>query len=241
MKPVRDLVRWYLRKKNLTTVPVDQAATFSAALQRLARRSLDLKTIIDVGASNGCWSAAVLPFYPQARYLCIEAQPAHQPALQAFAAEHPQVEFTMCAAGDREGQGYFEATGDLFGGLALGSPAGRPCITVPVSTIDTLVASRQLPPPFLIKLDTHGYELPILAGATHTLERTEALVVEAYNFPAGPPAVPFYEFCRLMASRGFRCIDLFDPHYRPHDEAFWQLDLVFLRDTRSEFQYDGYA
>ena len=97
-----------------------------------------------------------------------------------------------------------------------------------------------MPPPFLIKLDTHGYELPILAGAARTLQQTEVLIVEVYNFPGSAPAVSFYEFCRLMAEKGFRCIDLLDPLYRPRDEALWQMDLVFLRESRPEFQYNEF-
>lgn len=240
MKPVRDFVCWYLKKKRLTTVPAGRASSFAAALERLAKRNFRLGTVIDVGASDGRWSAELLPYQPNARYLCIEAYTAHHSGLQAFAAAHPQVEYVLCAAGDREGQIYFR-TSDLFGGWALESPNEPNCIQVPVSTIDAMVASRQLPPPFLIKLDTHGYELPILAGAARTLQHTEVLVVEVYNFPGRPPAVPFFEFCRLMAAKGFRCVDLFDPLYRPYDDAFWQMDLVFLRETRPEFQYQGYT
>jgi FkbM family methyltransferase len=209
MKPVRDLVFWYLKRKNLVAVRAERAmkaplgsespaalasvaspnqgATFAAALERLRTRRLHLGTIIDVGASDGRWSAELLPYQPNARYLCVEANPAYRSGLQAFAARHPQVEYELCAAGGRECLIYFDAS-DPFGGLALESPAGRQTITVPLSTIDTLVASRQLPPPFLIKLDTHGYELPILAGAARTLEQTEALIVEVCNFP-GPGRV----------------------------------------------------
>ncbi|MGH7968752.1 MAG: FkbM family methyltransferase, partial [Limisphaerales bacterium] len=177
---------------------------------------------------------------PKARFLCIEAQPAHEAELKSFVAQHPQVEYALCAAGERVGKTSFDAT-DLLGGWVQSAPKGPKSIDVPMSTIDILVTKRGLPPPYLIKLDTHGYELPILAGAAATLKRTEALVVEVYNLPGGPPAVPFYEFCRWMAGQGFRCIDMFDPLYRPLDQAFWQMDLVFLRSDRPEFQQLAYA
>ena len=31
-----------------------------------------------------------------------------------------------------------------------------------------------------------------------------------------------------------------DPMHRPYDDAFWQMDLVFLRETRQEFSYQQY-
>ena len=43
-------------------------------------------------------------------------------------------------------------------------------------------AQYSLPGPHLIKLDTHGYEVPILCGATETLRNTNLLVIETYNF-----------------------------------------------------------
>ncbi len=250
MKPVRDLVEWYLKKKNLVALPASgrngvaalgsQGATLASALERLARRNLRLGTIVDVGASDGRWTREILPFFPKSRFLCVEAQPGHEPGLKVLVTQHPQVEYVLAAAGERVGETWFDAT-DPFGGVVLKAAAGAKSIQVPVSTLDELVTARRLPPPFLIKLDTHGYELPILAGAAGMLKQTEALIVEVYNFPGGPPAVTFYEFCRLMAERGFRCIDLFDPLYRPHDGAFWQMDLMFLRDTRPEFRLASYS
>jgi len=218
----------------------NQSATFAAALARLQKRKLELGSVIDIGASDGRWTKEVLPLFPNARFLCIEAQPGHQAKLKEFASKHPQVEYAFCAAGERIGETSFDAT-DLLGGWVQNRPHGPNSIRVPMNTVDQLVKERQLPGPFLIKLDTHGYELPILTGATATLQKTDALVVEVYNLPAGPPAVPFHEFCRWIANFGFRCIDMFDPLYRPLDEAFWQMDLLFLRDTRPEFKELAYS
>jgi FkbM family methyltransferase len=248
MKPIRDFVRWYLKRKNMVAVPSEiaggmmpnQSATFAAALARLRRRNLKLGTVIDIGASDGRWTREVLPLFPTARFLCVEAQPAHEAKLKDFVSQHSQVEYALCAAGERVGETSFDAT-DLLGGWVQNRPYGSKSITVPMSTVDQLVNERQLCEPFLIKLDTHGYEVPIITGAAATLQKTHALVVEVYNLPAGPPAVPFYEFCRWIASYGFRCIDMFDPLYRPLDAAFWQMDLLFLRDTRPEFQELSYS
>ena len=45
---------------------------------------------------------------------------------------------------------------------------------------------------------------------------------------------------RYLADLGFRCIDLVDSMYRPYDDAFWQMDLVFVRQARPEFSYQQY-
>ena len=238
MSLARFINRLFRRHK---TAPTPLAVpTFEAALNRLKGRNVTINSVIDVGASNGCWSQALLPFYPQARYLCVEAQPVHEPALRAFVARHANAEFVLAAAGREEGSIYFDAT-DPFGGVASETPLGRVGITVPMITIDSQVAARNLRPPFLIKLDTHGFEMPILAGAKQTLKHTNVLVIEAYNFDIAPSAVRFSELCARLEALGFRCIDLFDVMYRPSDNALWQMDLIFIRADRPEFRSNAYA
>ncbi len=228
-----------IRRRKPVAVPLD-APTLAAALRRLKARDVAVNSVIDVGASNGCWSEALLPYYPDARYLCIEAQAVHEPALRSFVAQHANAEFVLAAAGGEEGSIYFDAT-DPFGGIASSSPLGSGGITVPMITIDSQVAARNLRPPFLIKLDTHGFEMPILAGAEQTLKQTNVLVIETYNFDIAPSAVRFSELCARLEAQGFRCIDLFDVMYHPADNALWQMDLIFMRSDRPEFCSSAYA
>jgi FkbM family methyltransferase len=194
---------------------------------------------MDVGASTGCWSEALLAVYPEARYLCIEAQAAHEAALRAFKGRHPNVDYVLAAAGAAEGELFFDAS-ELFGGVASYTPIARNSIRVPVVTLDGLAQQHRLPPPFLVKLDTHGFEVPILSGATEVLKQASVLVIEVYAYKIAPEALLFPELCLYLAERGFRCLDMFDPLYRPKDEALWQMDLVFARADRPEFQYNSY-
>jgi FkbM family methyltransferase len=243
----RKWIESYLRKRGLCIASIEPAPagippngpTLAAALERLKARAIPLGTVLDVGASDGRWSEQLLPYYPTSRYLCVEAQPAHEPALKKFTADHPNIEFVLAAAGASQGSIYFNAS-DLFGGVASTKPVGDVCITVPVTTLDAEVKKRSLPPPYLIKLDTHGFEVPILAGAAETLIKSAILIIEAYNFQITDGSLYFHELCQHLGTKGFRCIDLFDPLYRPSDGALWQMDLMFARADRPEFQYKKY-
>jgi FkbM family methyltransferase len=44
------------------------------------------------------------------------------------------------------------------------------CIEVPVVSIDSELERRKLDGPYLLKLDIHGFEVPILKGAIETLK-----------------------------------------------------------------------
>ena len=205
----------------------------------LHARKHQFRTVIDIGASNGSWSEELMRYFPDRQYLLVEAQAIHEPALRDYCARHSNAQYVLAAAGERAGKIYFETSDDPFGGAAAAGPgSGR--VEVPVVNLDDEIAARKLPGPYLLKFDTHGYELPILRGATATLANTEVIVMECYNFRISPECLTFPEMCAWLGSRGFRCIDLADPLHRPHDDSFWQMDLVFVRQDRPEFSYDRY-
>jgi len=199
-----------------------------------------VQTVIDIGASDGSWSELARQHYPDAHFLLVEAQAnPHEPALRRYVAQHPRAQYLLAAAGPRQGTIHFDAT-DPFGGVASDKPTGQRDIVIPVTTVDVEVARRKLPSPYLIKLDTHGFEVPILDGAEQTLAKTELLVIEAYNFTLRPGVLRFPELCQHMEGRGFRCLDVVDQLYRP-DGTLWQFDMFFARADAPEFQLNSWS
>jgi FkbM family methyltransferase len=213
--------------------------SLQAALKRCRQRGLDIGTVIDIGASNGSWSLKARKSFPEADFFLVEAQSAHEKALSKAKAINSWMDYIISAAGNRNGEIYFDAS-DLFGGVASNLPLEKNCITVPVVTIDSLVLARGLRPPFLLKLDTHGFEVPIFEGARESLQHTALIIVETYNFKLTPDGLRFHEMCSFLESRGFRCIDLCEPLHRPGDGAFWQVDLFFMPAGIKAFESDSY-
>ena len=213
--------------------------TMQGAFRALKARGHAFKAVIDIGASTGIWSEALMHHFPYCEYLLIEAQPVHEAALREFCARHANAQFVLAAAGEKAGHIFFDAA-DPFSGQASYAQTSTANVQLPVTTVDNEVRERKLNGPFLLKFDTHGFELPILKGALDTLSKTEVIVMECYNFRIAPECLTFDEMCRHLADLGFRCIDLVDPMHRPYDDAFWQMDLVFVRQTRPEFAYQHY-
>lgn len=214
--------------------------TMAGILKRLHQRGPRFETIIDIGASDAQWTKLAMEHFPQQRYLMVEAQHVHAETLKAFASAHPNVEVVMAAAGAALGELHFDAS-DPFGGQASLTPYPANNIVVPVTTLDHECATRSLPPPYLIKFDTHGFEAPILEGAAATaLPQASAVIMECYNFKISPDCLLFPEMCARMHSLGFRCVDMADVMHREHDGALWQMDLVFVRADRAEFSHSGF-
>ena len=236
LRSIKRVARRYIESRGFVRGPA--APNIHTVLQR--RPEVSVATVIDVGASNGCWSAQIMQYFPSANYLLIEAQErAHGAALQRFKADHPNVVCEICAAGDREGKIHFDAT-EPFGGAAGTTRFPENDIIVPMNTVDNLVRRNGLRGPFLLKLDTHGFEVPILEGARGTLSNASMLIIEVYNYTLCAGCLRFYELCPFLETRGFRCADVFDLLVRPRDNALWQMDMMFLPASHTIFQSNGY-
>lgn len=204
--------------------------TFPEMLRRLAAR-VTPACIVDVGASDARWSRMAMEFWPDARCLLIEADERHYPALDAFCAEAPvQRRAFKALAGPTLGTGFFASDmNDPWGGQ--GSLTERQdTARVSQMPIDiAAVMARAETGPHLIKLDTHGFEIPILQGAARTLQTACAVIIEAYTCTLQPGAVRFWEMCQYMQFAGFTCTDMADIMRRPLDGRVWQLDMLWER------------
>lgn len=233
------------------------ATSFDGAMSRLfcGSAQLGVKSVIDIGASNGQWTEQVMRFLPLARYLLIEANRAHEPNLSACKRQHANVDYVIAAAADREGRINFDAR-SLFGGLATwldiddyrahdgqsgAAIHAQDFVTVSAVRVDDIVAEKKLAAPYFLKMDVHGAELMILAGAEQTLSSCALVQIECYNFHITRTAAKFQEIVSLMESKGFRVIDLCDPVFRPGDYAFWQVDFFFVKADDARFCRNWYA
>ena len=163
----------------------------------------------------------------------------HKPALEAYIRGHARSDYVLAAAGNEVGELFFDA-GDPLGGFASHDRRSDDRICLPATTVDHEVETRRLPAPFLVKLDTHGFEVPILEGARQTLEHASLLAIEAYNFDIEADSLRYWELCSFLVAKGFRTIDLCDLMVRPLDGAFWQADLFFIPAVSEEFTCNSY-
>jgi len=212
------------------------AWTMTFALRRLSAQGFTFSTILDVGASDGKWTKDVLTIFPEAQYLLFEPLAERSRELELLRESFSNVDFVLAAVGSAPGEVELFVTEDLDGSRALldheTNAANR---KVPLVTIDHAIGARKLPPAYLLKLDVHGYELPILSGAAATLHQTRIVIIEAYNFHITAASPTFVELVLHMDKLGFYCIDIADP-LRMSNEGFeWQVDLFFARKNDPAF------
>lgn len=238
---VKKMVRSALNKMGYEVVRTAnrRRLDMEGAIQRLSKRNFGISTIIDVGASNGSWSLMCMRHFKNSFYHMIEANSFHKPALDNFIKRHPNSSFALAAAGNEQGEIFFDGV-DAFGGTASRENKDGNFQLMKMTSIDAEVKNSKLKGPFLIKLDTHGFEIPILEGAMETIKQSEVLVIETYNYELTDTSLKFYEICTYLDKLGFRPLEIANPMLRKKDNSFWQMDIFFVRKARPEFQYNSY-
>jgi FkbM family methyltransferase len=208
--------------------------TMDGGIARLKERGISLESVIDVGASNGRWTELCLKHYPNAAYHMLEAQEEYDGPLTELCNKNSKLSYTIKAVADKSGEIYFDDH-VVGGGIASREKVNENFKRKLATTIDDEVAAFKLKAPYFVKLDTHGFEVQILEGATETLKKANALVIECYNFRLNENAKKFHEMVAYLETKGFHCIDIVDLTLRKSDSFLWQMDIFFARSEMKGF------
>ncbi|HEX2525366.1 MAG TPA: FkbM family methyltransferase [Geminicoccus sp.] len=227
-----------LSPKAMLAHPTSLAST----LTRIRTNVDEIGTLVCLGSGKGDDSFSFVEHWPGARVLLIDMDERFRPVWAGLARKLPGLVGEVAALAEHDGEIGMRKT-DQTGGIAVEGEIGADDQRVRSVRLDTLIAQHALPPPYFLKFDTHGAELPILAGATETLRQTAVIMMEAYNFKLGFTGgrnLTFDEMSLHLKQQGFRCADLCDPLWRPGDGVLWQLHLFFLRSEHPTFASSSY-
>ncbi|MBV1799991.1 FkbM family methyltransferase [Siccirubricoccus sp. G192] len=198
-------------------------------LRRLRQLGFAPDLVVDAGAYRGEWTTMALPVFPEARFVMLEAQPDKAAALEAVQAAAPgRVSFQigLLGAERREKVPFFVAeTGSSV--YVETTAFARSEISLPMQTLDEALAAERAARSVFLKLDVQGAELDVLAGAAATLERTEAVLLEASlaEYNAGAPRLA--DVTEQLRKLGFLPFDILD--LRRIGPVLAQIDMVFVR------------
>lgn len=212
-------------------------SSMSSGLKRLREIEVDPSLIIDIGAAKGNWTQLAKSVWPDRKYILIEPMTEQIEQIPANLTTNQAVKIIEAVAGETSGTVHFNISDDLDGSGIYGESEGK-TREVKVVRLDDLTAGEE--GLFLLKLDTHGYEIPIFEGAMDTLEKTVAIIVEVYGFHVSPTGKLFHELSQYLAERNFRLFDILDVMRRPGDQAFWQADAVYLKNSHPVFTRNKY-
>jgi len=244
---MRELIKTFLKKVADTIKlkkneePEVYDPQMFACLNNLKNLPIDIKNIIDVGAAKGSWSTLAKRVFPDASFLLLEPLEERREELELLVRQNPNFNYLPLAAGQSKGTMEFQITDDLDGsGIACRMSNIEKKRTVNLTSIDLEIREQNLQGPYLVKLDTHGYEVPILEGCKNNLKDIAAFIIECYGFQIAENSLLFGEMCEYMQKNGFRLFGVIDPYNRPKDNAFWQCDACFISDQNEIFRSNTY-
>lgn len=216
--------------------------SLASTLKRLRANVDEIGTLVCLGSGKGDDALSFVEQWPGARVLLIDMDENFRPVWDQLAKKMPGLVGEVAALAEHDGEIGMRKT-DRTGGIALEGPIDGDAQRIRSVRLDTLIAQHALPPPYFLKFDTHGAELPILAGAAETLRQTAILMMECYNFKlgfAGGRNLTFDEMSQHLKEMGFRPADLCDPLWRPGDGLLWQIHLFFLKANHPTFASSSY-
>jgi FkbM family methyltransferase len=201
-------------------------------LTRVRRLGVQPATAIDVGAASGQWTLACREAFPDVRSVLIEPLDEFAEPLQRLARDHAGVAVVQAVASNQAGTAVLNVHADLVGSSVFREAEGAGTDghprTVRAVTVDGVIAELRLPGPFLLKVDTQGAELVVLAGAQTTLSAAELVVLEVSLLPFFDGGPLLDDVVGHMRARGFVAYDVLGPTYRPLDGALAQVDIAFV-------------
>lgn len=205
----------------------DNRSTQEGAVQRLAELEIQPKTVFDVGAAQG--TPPLYHAWPNAHHVLIEPLEEFGSTLKRIAGDLLSCEVVLAAAGPVDETVTINVHPDLFGSSLRLEHEDTDVNGVPRQVPQIRLDSfTDQPPPYIIKIDTQGYELDVIEGASEILSKTEAVILEVSFFRFHEGGAIFHEVIDFMCERDFVPYDVFGHLYRPLDGALAQVDVAFV-------------
>jgi len=202
---------------------------FFPLLQRLGFAP---RHVVDVGANRGFWTRAAFKYFRDPVYTLVEPQDHLRCYSQDLVDQGCKLNWINAGCGDFCGTlpliVSYRDDASTFVDRHDNPTAQR--ITVPIITLNQLVASSGAGLPEMVKIDAEGFDLKVLAGASDLLGKTDIFLIEAVVWGAsGAYDNSVAEVVRFMAEAGYNLMDITDLNRSPKYGVLWLCELAFLR------------
>jgi FkbM family methyltransferase len=244
MALIKRAVNWGFRKMGYELRPLPRAGGMNTGdrlvdfFAFLRAAGFDPKTVYDVGANRGAWTAKLLQIFPSANYVLFEPQAKLGQAIAQATGNRPNVEVRRCAVSEASGTADFaEFEWDVCSRLSSEMDPDWDVktkrVTVETTSIDDEIRRRGGKLPDLLKIDAEGHDFSVLDGADLALGKTEVVLVEAsVNCPSMQNTVQ--KVVERMSLEGYTLagiVDLNEFHVpgKQLSGILWLVDLAFVR------------
>lgn len=221
---------------------------FNQYLTQLVSVGMQLPIIYDIGAHTGQWSLETDKVLKKitknpSHFILFEANPKLAPALEQLSREqkYSYIVQILSKPGKTEVEFFdqdYPSTGATYYKETSAWMDNVKSTTLPCRTLDSIIEQYKLPIPNLVKMDTQGSELDILAGANRILGKTEMFYVECpmIQYNRGSPKMD--DYFSFFINAGYIPVDIMEIH-NP-ESILINIDILFVKKETKE-RYFGRA
>ncbi len=202
--------------------------TFDTVYKICKNNNINIKTIFDVGASDGSWSVAAQKKFKKSKFVLFEANTNYRKDLDNSGFEY----FSYVLAQKTQERLFWKADG--HGDSLYQDKSEKYKNIVPISVqahaLDDVIRENSIPIPDLLKIDTQGSEIEILLGAKGVLDEINFLYLECpiFNYNEGSPDIS--EYLRVTPAYNFIPCQIGEIH-RTATNYLLQLDILFVKSN----------
>ncbi|WP_430406163.1 FkbM family methyltransferase [Fluviicola sp.] len=199
---------WFYKSKHLpigTDIGVD-----------LSRKLIfPIKTIVDIGANIGQSALYYRDLFPESTIYCYEPIPAIYEQLKHLTGNDPAIHPFQYGVGATKGELQIVLLEDqLSQQHSFHKVAGDSdkTISVPITTIDEIVENNKLETIDLLKIDTEGFEIEVIEGATKSISsnKIKAVYLEVGLSSKNEHNTPFIKVLDALEKVGFTFYGLYE-------------------------------
>lgn len=199
----------------------------------------NFKTIIDIGANDGQFSEKIRTLFPGAAIHAFEPLPDSYANLKNNFKADLQFNAYNVALGEEDGRLSFYRNEYTPSSSLL--PLANEHIShfdnavktnqveVVITTLDKVMADKNLNAPLLIKIDVQGFEDKVIKGGLTTLKKADMIICEMSFRELFKGQVLFDDIYNTITSLGFKYVGSLDQLRSPQSNAILQADGIFVK------------
>lgn len=199
------------------------------SLERIKSLGFRPQIIFDVGAYQGDFTGMCLDLWPGSNIHAFEALPEKTERLKERF-KNKNVKIVSNLVGDEQKEVQFFADETASSVLESQEFTPKKKLNLKMITLDDYVMHNHLPAPNFLKIDTQGYEYPILKGFENTLGNVEVLLLELNFIEIYYKVTLAHKIIEHLSRFGFVIYDVCEIHRRPLDRALIQMDFLFVKE-----------
>lgn len=201
----------------------------------------NIRTVVDIGASIGEFTAIFAELFPNARIYSFEPLPNCFAQLEQIASYYNNVKPFNIALGSTEGKQRFcessWAPASSFRKMTalhkqiFPHSADSEILIVEIKTLDKIFENANLEENILVKMDVQGYEDEVIKGGMEIIKKAKVLVIECslQKFYEDEPM--FHGIYTLLHSLGFAYKGSIKQSVSNKDDSYMQADCIFIKSS----------